>query len=193
MTSRRLLVLPIALLAVLLVGCGSDGSGSERSAPTQDRGADTRESEELDRVGNDDFTFALPAGWVDTSDQVPEVELAFSDTERSGDIANNVNVGKRPSPGFDVDEMEEAALTELEGSTSFVDVESLDRFDVDDTEAAVVSSTATFQGKTYIARQYFLLRGGSQYTITFSYGLDTSEDDQQEIAEAVLDSWTWAS
>ncbi|GAA1743943.1 PsbP-related protein [Aeromicrobium alkaliterrae] len=191
MTSRRLLPVLLALAAALLVGCGSDDGGEERPVPSQNRGSDERPVPEGDRVGTDDFTFALPAGWVETSSQVPEAELAFSATEPSGDIANNINVMKSRGSGLDAEEATEAAVAELEASSSFEDVEALDPYDVDGTEAGSITSIATVQGKTYAARQYFLERGGNRYGITFSFGLETSEADMAKVAEQVLDSWTW--
>jgi len=201
MLSRRphalLLTLVALLTAALLTACGSDDDagnegGSERSNTGPGRGDDERDIPEGESVGTNDFSFELPEGWVETSQQAPETELAFSSTERQGDVANSVNVIKGAGTGQDLDAIEDDLLTSLGASASFEDVELLDRVEIDGVEAAAVTSVATFNGNTYAARQYFAQRGGNLYTITFQLGLDTPEDEMVETAESLLATWQWA-
>lgn len=197
MTLRRLLVLPLLLMAALLVGCGSDDSGSSDSDNSSERGsrddtADEQEEDRDDAVGTDDFTFIPPDGWGDISDEVAGAEIAYRDDEPVNGFAANINVIRTSGPKMSVEDLEEAGIAELEGG-GFEDVTADDPYEVDGVESPVVSSLANQQGVTYQTRQYYAQYDGAYYIITFSFSPDVADDEVVEVSESIIDSWRWES
>ncbi|MCK5892258.1 hypothetical protein [Aeromicrobium sp.] len=202
MTFRRLLVLPLLLLAALLVGCGSDDSDSDNSSTSSDSDSqsdaaddeDAKQEDRDDAVGTDDFSFIAPDGWEDISDDptVGRAEIAYRDEDAVGSFAANVNVIRTPGPKMSVSDLEEAGIAELEAG-GFQDVRADDPYKVDGVRSAVVSSTATQQGITYQTRQYYAQYDGAYYIITFSFSPDEDEDEIIDVSESVIDSWRWES
>lgn len=199
MTLRRLLILPLLLMAALLVGCGSDSSDSDGSSTSSERGAqnDSDDEQEEDRdgaVGTDDFTFIPPDGWEDISDEptVAQAEIAYRDEEPVNGFAANVNIIKTPGQKMSVEDLEEAGIAELEAG-GFSDVAADDPYEVDGEESPVVTSTATQQGITYQTRQYYAQYDGAYYIITFSFSPDVDQDEVVDVSESIIDSWRWES
>ena len=199
MTLRRLLILPVLLMAALLVGCGSDDSDSDNSGSSSERGSkdDPTDEPEEDRdgaVGTDDFTFIPPDGWEDISDEptVAQAEIAYRDDEPVNGFAPNVNVIRTSGPKMSVEDLEEAGIAELEAG-GFQDVAADDPYEVDGEESPVVTSLASQQGITYQTRQYYAQYDGAYYIITFSFSPDVADDEVVEVSESIIDSWRWES
>lgn len=195
MTLRRLLVLPLLLMAALLVGCGSDDSDSSDSSSERDSQSDkTDEPEENrdDAVGTDDFTFIPPDGWDDISDEVTGADIAYRDDEVVNGFSANINVIKTPGTKKSVEDLQEAGIAQLEGE-GFEDVAADDPYEVDGEESPVVTSLATQQGVTYQTRQYYAQHDGAYYIITFSFSPDVDDDEVVEVSESIIDTWRWES
>ncbi len=199
MTLRRLLILPVLLMAALLVGCGSDDSDSDNSGSSSERGSkdDPTDEPEEDRdgaVGTDDFTFIPPDGWEDISDEptVAQAEIAYRDDEPVNGFAANVNIIKTPGKKMSVEDLEAAGIAELEAG-GFDDVAADDPYEVDGEESPVVTSLASQQGITYQTRQYYAQYDGAYYIITFSFSPDVADDEVVEVSESIIDSWRWES
>ena len=199
MTLRRLLILPVLLMAALLVGCGSDDSDSDNSGSSSERGSkdDPTDEPEEDRdgaVGTDDFTFIPPDGWEDISDEptVAQAEIAYRDDEPVNGFAANVNIIKTPGQKMSVEDLEAAGIAELEAG-GFDDVAADDPYEVDGEESPVVTSLASQQGITYQTRQYYAQYDGAYYIITFSFSPDVADDEVVEVSESIIDSWRWES
>ena len=198
MTLRRLLVLPLLLMAALLVGCGSDDSDSNDSGTSTERGSkgdssdDQKDEDRDDAVGTDDFSFITPDGWEDISDEVSGAEIAYRDDEPVNGFAANVNVIRTSGPKMSVEDLEEAGIAELEAG-GFQDVAADDPYEVDGEESPVVTSLATQEGVTYQTRQYYAQYDGAYYIITFSFSPDVDDAEVVDVSESIIDSWRWES
>lgn len=202
MMTRRIAVVALAMTGALLAGCGSDDSDDETNTKptsaaeerTGDRDKDDEDTDDGERVGTEDFTFALPDGWQDVSDRdgAGQAELAYADSEAVDGFQNNINVIRTPNvPDFDVDELEDTAITELESAGMFENITAQDNYEVDGIDVPVVSAEATQSGVTYVARQYYAIHEGALYVITVSFGPSVSERNQVKISEQIVDSWRW--
>lgn len=198
MTLRRTALVALAMTGALLAGCGSDDSDADTDpTPSAEETTDSDKDEAEDdgeRVGTDDFTFVLPEGWEDISDRpaAGPAEVAYADSEVIDDFQNNINVIRTPGvPDYDVDELEDQAISELEAAGIFENVTAQDNYEVDGVDVPVVSAEATTSGITYVARQYYALHDDALYVITVSFAPSVSEDDQQDIAEDLVDTWRW--
>lgn len=195
------LVLAVAT-ATLLVGCGGSDSDSDAdqdspsaeasSSASADSSAETSaEPASGDEVSTDDFSFTAPEGWEDATGQnqaagiTPEVQYVDGDPEG---FATNLNVVREPN-GFEgtSDEYADANIQAIT-SGGYQSVEKQGTFG----DFVAVTAAGNQNGTTFLLRQYYAARDGEGWVVTFTYPDDTSEADQVELAESVMQTWKWA-
>ncbi|WP_229054325.1 hypothetical protein [Aeromicrobium sp. Leaf350] len=198
MTSRRLLVLPLLLIAALLVGCGSDDPEPSDTSNSSERGSgreadeDEESTDDGERAGTDDFTFAIPEGWTDNSTALPNAEIAYISSEVVDNFRTNINIIRTPGDKMSISRFEELAISELEGE-GFTGVAADDPYEVDGVESPVVRADAVVEGVSYQTRQYYAQYEGAYYIITISFAPSASEAETVEVSEQIIDSWRWES
>lgn len=190
------LVLAVAT-ATLLVGCGgsdSDSDGSDPSSSSASADSSTETSAEPasgEEVSTDDFSFTAPEGWKDATGQnaaagiTPEAQYVEGDPQG---FATNLNVVREPN-GFE-GSSEQYAEANIEAITSggYESVEKQGTFG----DFVVVSAAGNQNGTAFLLRQYYAARDGQGWVVTFTYPEGTSEADQTELAESVMQTWKWA-
>lgn len=193
------LVLAVAT-ATLLVGCGGSDSDSdsEGSDPASSSSASADSSTETsaeaasgEEVSTDDFSFTAPEGWEDATGQnqaggiSPEVQYVEGDPQG---FATNLNVVREPN-GFE-GSSEEYADANIQAITSggYESVEKQGTFG----DFVAVSAAGNQNGTAFLLRQYYAARDGEGWVMTFTYPEGTSEADQVELAESVMQTWKWA-
>lgn len=208
----RTLTRRVAALAIVptltLAGCGGSDNSSDDDAPDSDSSAssttdapddadDAPDSDDAaggNTVKGTDYSYSLPKGWEVPTQKIPGTEQTDSfgaDLTDADGFADNVNVIRLdPAPIDDLDKLEPALTAELKQGGS-KDVTVRDRGEVAGDEAVHVSSIQEQQGKQYLTEQYNAIHDGVSYVITFSFSDTVSEDDRDDIAESVLDSWSW--
>ena len=199
----RTLTRRVAALAIVptltLAGCGGSDGGSDDDASDNDSSSSSTtdapdDAADGDTVKGTDYSYSLPKGWEVPTQKIPGTEQTDSfaaDLTDADGFADNVNVIRLdPAPVDDLDKLEPALTAELEKGGS-KDVTVRDRGEVDGDEAVHVSSIQEQQGKQYLTEQYNAIHDGVSYVITFSFSDTVSEDDRDDLAESVLDSWTW--
>ncbi len=195
--NRRARGLVAALSTVLVLGAcggGDDDSGSAEKKSASSSATLDAEPAAGEKARSEAFSFTAPEGWTDVTDQVPGFSpvVAYADTQTTGAFATNVNVVEEPNVGDrDAEELADASTQQLEAS-GFTDLTPGDTVQVDGGDAAIISASTDQGGTSYRTRQYFLVHDERGWVVTFSYPSDTSEDDQQELAESVMATWAWS-
>lgn len=203
----RTLTRRVAALAIVstltLAGCGGsddapsvdDLSSSTTADPTADPtdGAEPASGKTIEGTG---YSFSLPEGWDVPSQSIPgtgQTDAFAADLTDDDGFADNVNVIRLdPAPLDDLDQLEKALVTEIEGAGS-KNVRIGDRATIDGVEAVHIDSELTQQGATYQAEQYNAIRDGISYVVTFSFSDTVSQQDRDDLAASVLAGWAWAA
>jgi hypothetical protein len=191
-------LLAVACLAVAAGGCGDD------------------DDEEEDRVVGKGYTYAVPEGWRDISDEAddaPELEVAGigPDTavigEREDGFATNVNVireGGLPA-GVTTPQYGDITLAGLRDPAAagfpqeVVEViESLNPREISeprdaelgDEEAVAWDYTSTQEGRVLRIRQVAAVVDKTGYTVTLT-SLPEAEEEGVDVFDELIDSWRW--
>jgi len=200
-------------LAFALSSCGSDTADiadDETSAPTETTTSETTSPPEPtdatettettdaptgDMIDGEGYTYAIPEGWEDVSDE-PEsaqTDSAVRTTDFDGDFAANINVIVGNSQCMvgsdDIETGRECFQQEIQG---YVDgeVQALENISIDGEPAIGQTASGELQGQQLVFTQYFAQREASTVVITL-----TSPEGDTASAEAALDSmlasWAW--
>ena len=190
----RSLLAPLAALAIALGGC----------------------SDEERRVDGSGYTYAVPDGWEDASDEAGDIDLDIPRVlvdsavigDRLDDFTTNVNVvreGGLPA-GVTARQYGEVSLTNLRNPAAAgfppevveelenIDPESLET--LPDTELSGREAPSweykntSSGGEERRVRQVSTVRGGAAYIVTLTTVPDDFEDGTAALDE-VVDSWEW--
>ncbi len=142
-------------------------------------------------IAGDGYTYVVPEGWTVPGDTGFDLDSVAMDSEATGNFASNVNVLLSPGGKLTADEVEEAAIPELE-SVGATDVTVHDRLTIAGSESAHLSAQLAQQGVEYVSEQYYLSDEDQTYVVTFSFAGDTAVEDRRSVAESVLVTWEWA-
>lgn len=182
----------LALSLSTLAACGSDDDSSPSSSASSEKSSEPTDEATDDSAegaaSTDDYSFTPPEGWQDVSDTVPQADLAFADTTPDG-FAENINVITLDSPG-DVNDGALAQATQQLEALGATDIQSFDSPDVDGEKSVAVSAIAG--DGTYQTLQVFTFHDGKSFTLTITTPTGTSMDDQTDLFDSILNSWTWA-
>jgi len=193
----------LAVLALALAGCGGGDDDKPTDETTSSSASDDTvdvEAASGDTIETDDFSYTLPDGWKDASESsaaanmpASAVSLAGDATDTSDGFTDNVNVLRLdPAPVTDPDDLEDAALKELQG-VGGSDLKVADRVDVDGSTAIHLSGSMQTQGINDVIEQFHIIHEGASYVVTFSFSPDVAQDDRDEVSQSVLASWSWAA
>lgn len=137
------------------------------------------------------YRYTVPKGWA-----VPKTDVGQSQTDSlaadltdTDGFADNVNVVVVESGSVTPEQIESQGPAQLE-SAGFTKVAARERVRIAGTESAHL--TALQKGGTYRVDQFYLLRDGKGYIITFSFSPKVSEADRDDVSDAVLSTWTWS-
>jgi hypothetical protein len=192
MAIRRLLV-PLAALALALAGC----------------------SDEEQRVDGSGYTYAVPDGWEDASDEAGGIDLPMEGLlvdsavigDRVDDFTTNVNVvreGGLPA-GATAREYSAVSLANLrDPAAAGLPPDVVEQLEAIDEESLSVTPGAELGGREAVeweyrtsypgqetrVRQVTAVRDGAGYTVTLTTVPDAFEDATPALDE-VVDSWEW--
>ena len=210
---RRLSVLVIGgVLVVALVGCGSDTADltaestssttpsdptSQTSTPPQptDPSEATHTTDAPppgDSIVGDGYTYAIPEGWEDVSDEPEsaEADSAVRISDAGATFGTNVNVIVSASQGADdIESLRDPAKAELESQFG-VEVESVEDLTIDEETAIGQTASVVQQGETLVFTQFFALHADHIYAVTLT-ALEGDTDNGAAALQSILSSWTW--
>jgi len=184
---RRLVVLLVAALVV--AGCGED---------------------ETTRVNGTGYSYELPDGWEDVSDDAEFGAVGFnSDSVARGEpregFATNVNVIRETSlaEGLDIDEYSRAGLRllkhpnllggearEIFESIGAKDFSETGKVELDGEDARFTDYSSDQGGRALRLRVVSAIRAGTAYNITFT-ALRTHFEEELDELRSVVGSWAW--
>jgi hypothetical protein len=192
----RSLVVPLAAVALALSGCSDD-------------------EEEEDRVDGSGYSYAVPDGWEDASDEGSDIDLGVPTTlvdslvigERVDDFTTNVNVVREMGlpAGTTARRYTQISLANLRdpaasGFPAEV-VEQMEGIDQDSIEvvwdaeldgrnAVRWNYRTSAQGKETQIRQVSAVRDGVAYTVTLTAVPEAFEEGTEGFEELVY-TWEW--
>jgi hypothetical protein len=194
-----LLTVACVALAAAAGGCGDD------------------DDEDQDRVVGKGYSYEVPEGWRDISEEAPDVpgvQVAgiTPDTavvgEREDGFATNVNVireGGLP-PGVSTSEYADITIAVLRdpAASGFPPefVEAIERIqprgiseprdaELGGEEAVAWDYTSTQEGRVLRIRQVTTVFDDAGYTVTLT-SLPEAEEEGVDVFEGLIDSWRWA-
>jgi uncharacterized lipoprotein YehR (DUF1307 family) len=184
---RTLLVLLVA--AVVIAGCGED---------------------ESPRVNGTGYSYELPDGWEDVSDDAEFGAVGFNtDSVARGEpeegFATNVNVIRETSLAeeLDIDEYSRAGLRLLKhpealgGEAREVferigakDFSATEKVELDGEDARFTDYSSDQGGRALRLRVVSAIRAGTAYNITFT-ALRTHFEEEVDALQDLVGSWAW--
>jgi hypothetical protein len=187
---------PIVLIVLLALAGSGSGCG-----------------EETETAGGDGYTYEVPEGWKDRSDDADLPEVGFAgyefDTvvmdEPEEGFADNVNVivERSIAPGVDSREYAEASTGVLRDPGRFGgelgsavaqlnprDLTSLTRVDLDGQEAYALEYTGDQGGRVLRFRNVVAVRRGRAYGITLT-ALRHRFPEKTGAADSIVETWSW--
>ena len=189
---------PIVLLALLALAGTGAGCGDE----------------ETETASGSGYTYEVPEGWEDRSDEGDLKEeaglagytfdTAVTDDSEEG-FADNVNVivERSIAPGVDSREYAEASAQLLRSSGQAQgelgaavaqlnprDLTSLTRIELDGQEAYSIEYTGDQGGRVLRFRNVIAVRGGRAYGITYT-ALRHRFRENADVASQVIETWSW--
>ncbi|AWB93762.1 hypothetical protein [Aeromicrobium chenweiae] len=199
--SRRAAALTI-LATLTLTGCGSsdssDGDSSkdskESSKSSETRGFDA-EPADGGRIKGTDYTYSVPKGWEVPKNKPAGFDfdsLAVDSTDKDG-FSDNINVLRQsPAPsGVTTEELTKNLGSELTKQGAR-DVKTQEPVTIDGESATHISMSQELNGNKNLTEQYYVLRKGALYVVTFSHSTSVTEADRDEVAGSVLTTWKWS-
>jgi len=202
---RLLSIVTGGALTLALLSCGSDAADladddtaatspatSETSSPPEPTDAETTEPAEGETIDGEGYTYAIPEGWEDISEE-PEAAAADSFvrvSDASQGFGTNINVIVSPSGG--ATDIEAARESFKQGLETVADspVEQVENISIDGETAIGHTATADQQGRTLVFTQYATLHEESLYIVTLTAPEDDAEDGRAAL-DTVLTSWAW--
>ena len=173
---------------------GSSPSGSPSEGPTESPSG-TSSGTVAGQLAGDGYTFALPEGWQDATEQFQEysrlIDAGAVDAEQTGQgFSDNVNVLRNADQAqLPRAEAEQQFADELRTVASRVEVEP--PATVDGVDAVHLTGRTRAGEVTALTDQYICFVDGAYYVLTFSYGAGTPRQQREQELAAMLDSWTW--
>jgi hypothetical protein len=193
MAIRRSLLVPLAAMALALGGC----------------------SDEEQRVDGSGYTYAVPDGWEDASDEAGDIDLPMEGLlidsavtgDRVDDFTTNVNVVREGGLPAGATTREYAAVSlrnlrdpaaaglppDVARQLEAIDEESLSETpgaELGGREAVEWEYRTSYPGQETQVRQVSAVRDGAAFTVTLTAVPDAFEDGIPAFEEVVA-SWEW--
>jgi len=147
------------------------------------------------RLAGEGYSFALPAGWDDATDQFREyselIDVGAVNGGQAGQLfSDNVNVLRNADQSeLPPAQAEHQFVEELRTVASRVQVRPA--AEVDGVDALHLTGRTEAGEVTAVTDQYIVFVKGAYYVLTFSYGTTTPRSQREDEVGAMLDSWTW--
>lgn len=185
-------------MGLALAGCsGAPGARtSSGSAPASSVAASTATAAPKPASGTTitgtGYRYTVPKGWGEPKADVGQssTDSFAADLDDKDGFADNVNVLVVTTGDVPADEIEKQAPAQLK-SIGGSEIAVRDRVRIAGSESAHLSALRSASGAEYRIEQYYLLRSGKGYIITFSFSPDVSRSDREGLAGSVLSSWTF--
>ena len=207
----RALVLPPALAIVLLAGCSSDdppetaaggdttatataaatstpdNDATQTSAPPDDAVATTDAGGEV-TSSDDAFTFTVPAGWSDATEEAGSRAVAAARAdERADDFFTNLVVVTE-EPIADLEQAIEEAAEQIAGADGTYEL--LEQTEIDGLPAFGYQIARTVEDVDIVQVQRWVEHEDVLYILTLS-AADTQLEPAQALFEEMLATWSW--
>jgi hypothetical protein len=181
-------VAALAVLALMLGGCGGDGGDPER-ASTPPPKSDTAGAE------GTGYTLQPPEGYRDLSDRFEgsavRVDLAYAEKPRGEFATNIVVIREQPGGDFDLGDAVKAFTQQAEAQAGDEGVSAVEDREIDGVEAKTWAFQSRSEDNGRIRqRQVVAVKDGAIYTITWSVAADAFEAQEATLDE-ILASWRW--
>lgn len=137
------------------------------------------------------YRYTVPEGWGEPKTDVGQSaadSLAADLTDKDG-FADNVNVVVVDAGSVTSQQIESQGPQQLK-TAGFSKVALEDRVKVAGVESPHI--TALQKSGTYRIDQFYVLRKGKGYIVTFSFSPKVSEADRQDVTGPTLGSWNWS-
>ncbi|MRK00223.1 hypothetical protein GEV27_01690 [Aeromicrobium sp. S22] len=199
--SRRAAALTL-MATLTLSACGSsdssDNSSSSSSSSSKSEKATGFDAPPADgpTIKGTDYTYSVPDSWETPKNKPAGFDfdsLAVDSDDKDG-FADNINVLRQsPAPtGVTIEELSKNLGDELTKQGAR-DVKTNESVTVAGESAAHISMSQELNGNKNLTEQYYMLRKGALYVVTFSHSTDVSKADRDKIAGSVLSTWTWSA
>lgn len=194
MTSPARFAAVLAVLAILVAGCGGSSSDDKPTDKSTSSSATPADGKTISGTG---YSFAVPDGW-DTPPSAATSGFDFdslaADLGDKDGFADNVNVIQQdPSPVKEITDEADQQLADVLKNSNAKGVKVQERTKIDGAEAIHISSQQTLNGKKNLTEQYYVIHAGALNVVTFSYSPDVSQGDRDDLAASVLTTWKWTS
>lgn len=205
----RALVLPTALSLVLLAGCGSDdppetetdgdtvATATATSTPDDDASVTSAPADDVVATtgpggtvtsADDAFTFTVPAGWSDATEQAGSGAVAAARAdERSDDFFTNLVVVTE-EPLADLEEAIEQAAEQIAGDDGTYEL--LEETEIDGLPAFGYQIARTVEDVDIVQVQRWVEQEDVLYILTLS-AADTQLEPAQAEFDEILATWSW--
>lgn len=140
------------------------------------------------------YTFRAPEGWADSTKLSRQSGTGISKAARGplrkGVFRSSVTVGIDDSrAGITLDNLEQSMPLQL--AEIAPKVETLDRVDLDGTDAIHHRGKAKLGTQKYVVEQVIAIHDDLLYVITFSTARELSEQRRTRLTQSVLATWRW--
>ena len=138
----------------------------------------------------ENFSFQAPENMEEASDELgsnPMLQVAYMDRT----TGESINVVVTPSTFDSVSDsqVEDQVVQELE-TAGFTNVQIGDETEMDGEDALITTAQMDLGGRTFYSHQIFTVRDGENYVITAGA---FDEDQADEYATLIADSWVWTA
>jgi hypothetical protein len=170
-------------------------SAGESRSETDASEASASPSAEEGRLAGAGYSFALPEGWQDATDQFKEyselIDAGAVNAAQAGQaFSDNVNVLRNADQTeLPAAQAEEQFTDELRTVATRVRVQPTAR--VDGVDVLHLSGRTGTGAVTAVTDQYIAYVAGAYYVVTFSYGTGTPRPEREDEVAAMLGSWAW--
>jgi hypothetical protein len=160
-------------------------------APSATPSASAPSADSSRSIAGKGYRYTVPEGWGEPKTDVGASaadSLAADLTDKDG-FADNVNVVVVDAGNVTSGQIESQGPQQLK-SAGFSKIAVEDRVQVAGVESPHI--TALQKSGTYRVDQYYVLRQGKGYIVTFSFSPKVSKADREHVTTPVLGSWSWS-
>jgi hypothetical protein len=137
------------------------------------------------------YRYTVPKGWGEPKTDVGQsaADSLAADLEDKDGFADNVNVVVVDAGSVTSEQIESQGPQQLK-TAGFSKVALEDRVKVAGVESPHI--TALQKSGTYRIDQFYVLRKGKGYIVTFSFSPKVSKADREAVTTPTLGSWNWS-
>lgn len=193
---RSALPLLLATGALAAAGCGDSDDDQQdkggRDAAPAAGAADAKASDDAPRVKGHDFSFAMPAGYKQTTDAEDKSKQALELTRVSaGKIVNIIKVDSSSSSEHGTpEEIQDELRAEIEQLRTS-NIEDVDGPEFDGEQSGAIEYVVKEDGKRLRGRMIGVLHGKRGALVTLTATPKTFEEATATVDE-LASSWTWS-